>query len=238
VGYGIALSETLIERIKDFERLIYRTVERILGKEFRARGAAAQTIQEGYSLYVAVPRPSSMAVTLRLGRQMELPGFDLSGQVLDQILECFDLLNSGQDEELRHKIPQETYYQNFIGLAKRIAPDGERVNLVGLTRFKDGIETSVAVTKLQHQIIYVSQEEKKESTRKIVNVTGRLLLADATKARRKIKLIDDNGISYNIVVPEAMMDDIVKPLWDSVVAVRGAQIGVNIYLNEITKVTD
>ena len=238
VGYGIALSEVFVERIKDFERLIYRTVERKLGREFRERGAARRPIQEGYSLFIAAPRPASFAVTLRLGRQMELPGFDLSGEVIDEILECLELINTGQEDKLQQRIPQEAYYQNFIGLVKRIAPDGEKVSMVGLTRVKDGQEVRLAVTRKQNDISFAPSKIKKGERGKQISVTGRLLLADARRAAGRIQLIDNAGNAYNVVVPEGMMDDIVRPLWDEVVVVTGTRSGSKIYLNNISRATE
>lgn len=239
VGYGIALSEVFIERIKDLERLIYRTVERKMGREFREHGATSQTIQDSYGLYLSAPRPGSFAITLILGRQMELPGFDfdISGEVVDEIIECFNLLNIGREDELRNKIPDETYFQNFVGLAKRIAPDGEKVKMVGLTKVRDGQEVNVAFTRKQEQIVSTMKSLSDESEEKghLVSVQGRLLLADARKSKRKIQLVDEDNAKHDVIVPEGMMDDIVKPLWDEVVIVTGKKSGKKIYLHEITK---
>lgn len=237
IGYGIALSEVLVERIKDMERLIYRTVERKLGRDFRERGSAKKSILEGYSLYIAAPRPGSFAVTLRLGRQMELPGFDLSNEVIDEILECFELLNKGEEERLKEKIPQEPYFQNFVGLAKRIAPDGDKVSMVGLTKVKGETEVRLALTRTQEQISSTGTLStlKTGESGKLVAVTGRLLLADARKAAGKIQLIETDGTAHNIVVPEGMMDDIVKPLWDEVVTVSGIKSRSRIMLKEIVR---
>jgi hypothetical protein len=240
VGYGIARSEALIERIKDLERLIYRTVERKLGREFRERGSTRQSIQDSYSLFLSAPRPGSFAITLILGRQMELPGFefDISGEVVDEIIECFNLLNNGREEELKNKIPNETYFQNFVGLAKRIAPDGEKVKMVGLTKVRNGEEVRVAFTRRQEQIVSSTRSKDVDDETKgtIVSVQGRLLLADAREVTGKIQLIDENGGKYDIVVPEGMMDDIVKPLWDEVVVVTGIRTGKKIRLQEIDRV--
>ena len=238
IGYGMALSEILVQRIKDMERLIYRTVERKLGREFRERGSAGHQIQEGYSLYISAPRPASFALTLRLGRQMELPGFDLSVEVIDEILECFEVLNKGDENRLREKIPQEPYYQNFLALAKRIAPDGDKVSMVGLTKVSEGKEVSLAITRKQSDISLIPRKGERGETRKLISVTGRLLLADATKVERKIQLIDETGNRYNVIVPEGMMDDIVRPLWDEVVVVTGTRSGKKICLNEISKASE
>ncbi len=239
VGYGIALSDVFIERIKDLERLIYRTVERKLGREFRERGSTSQAIQDSYSLFLSAPRPGSFAITLILGRQIELPGFefDISGEVVDEIIECFNLLNNGRENELKNKIPNETYFQNFVGLAKRIAPDGEKVKMVGLTKMRDGEEVRVSFTRSQEQITSTIRSRPDEDEKKgsLVRVQGRLLLADARESRRKIQLVDENDAKHDIIVPEGMMDDIVKPLWDEIVIVIGNKVGKKILLSEITK---
>lgn len=240
VGYGIARSEVIIERIKDLERLIYRTVERKMGREFRERGATRQSIQDSYSLFLAAPRPGSFAITLKLGRQMELPGFgfDISSEVVDEIIECFSLLNSGREEDLKTKISDEPYYINFVNLAKRIAPDGEKVKMVGLTKVKNGEEVKVALTRMQEQItVTSSNQQEKDGYEKgsLISVQGRLLLADARETTGKIQLIDEKNTKYDVVVPEGMMDDIVKPLWDEVVIVTGVKVGKKIRLQEIDR---
>jgi RNase P/RNase MRP subunit p29 len=239
-GYGITLSEVFIERIKDLERLIYRTVERKMGRKFRERGATSQIIQDSYSLFLSAPRPGSFAITCILGRQMELPGFDfdISGEVVDEIIEDFSLLNNGQEKELKNKIPDETYFQNFIGLAKRIAPDGEKVKMVGLTKLRDGQEVRVSFTRKQEQIVTTMKTSLSVDEEKgvLVSVQGRLLLADARESKRKIQLIDEDNAKYDVIVPEGMMDDIVKPLWDEMVIVTGNKVGKKIRLREITKI--
>lgn len=237
VGYGVTLTESLIERIKDLERLIYRTVERLQGLDFRERGSSKKNIVNDYSLYMSAPRAGSFAVTLRLGKQMSLPGFDLSDKVIDELLECFELINEGAQEKLKEKIPTEPYFQNFIGLAKRIAPDGEKISLVGLTRRRGDSEVGVAIrktsTELSKAILNSSSEEKEVD--KTIQVRGRLLFADARKASGKIQLVESSGISHDISVPEGMMDDIVKPLWDEIVVVSGVRQKSKILLKEISR---
>jgi hypothetical protein len=241
VGNGIALSDVFIERVKDLERLVFRTVERIMGKEFRERGPTAQIIKNSYSLFLSAPRPGSFAVTLKLGRQLELPGFnfDISGEVVDEIIECFSLLNNSQEEQLKHRIPNDAYLQNFIGLAKRIAPDGEKVTMVGLTSLRDGEETKVPFRRRQENIhpTKIAESDKEPEKGQFVSVKGRLLLADARTAKSKIQLIDEGNIKHDVIVPEGMMDDIVKPLWDEYVEVRGILVGKKIHLKEILRIS-
>ena len=49
-----------------------------------------------------------------------------------------ELLNKRQDEELKTRINDENYYNNFVNIAKQIAPDGKRVTHVGFTLQRNG----------------------------------------------------------------------------------------------------
>jgi hypothetical protein len=169
---------------------------------------------------------------------MALPGMDLSSEVIDEIVDCFTLVNNGQEQALRERIPEEAYLQNFIGLAKRIAPDGNDVSMVGLTTTNQGEERRVALTRKQKDIPFLAKRDTLEEVGSPVSVTGRLLLADARKSERKIQLVDNEGKSHTIVVPEGMMNDIVRPLWNDIVTVTGVRIQRKIHLRDITPVTE
>lgn len=240
VAYGLTLSHIFVDRIKDMEKIIFRTVERKLGQPFRERGAAQRSVQDGYSLYMTVPRENSFAVTLRLGRQMSLPGLDLSRDVVDEVLACFELLNAGQDEALQKRIPQAPYYRNFVSLAKNIAPDGENVSMVGLTSIKNGRELQVKYTRSRPDISIVPRiAPASQEARELVTVKGRLRSADALKSQRTIRLKpDERSKPYTIIVPEGMMNDIVRPLWDDVVVVTGFRTGNKIQLVEIDRAAE
>jgi hypothetical protein len=235
VGLGIALSEVFIDRVKDMERILFRTVERLLGHDFRERGLPKRQIQEAYSLYLGAPRSGSFEVTLRLGRQMELPGLDLSAQVIGEVMDCFTLFSQAQEDRLKQRIPQESYYNNFIGLAKRIAPDGERVSVVGLTSLMRGAQVNLAITRKQKDIAPMAKIITPAEETRLVKVTGRLLLADARKPLGKIQLVEESGLSHPVSIPEGMMNDIVRPLWDDVVTVTGIRKGRIVHLKEIVR---
>jgi hypothetical protein len=65
-------------------------------------------------------------------------------------------------------------------------------------------------------------------------VVGVLRYADKTHEKaRLIKLIDDQGRSYLVEVPEGLMNDIARPLCDDRVAVRGYRRRKRIELQDI-----
>ena len=244
ISPGIAPSEHFIIRIEDVRKLMIRTVERLLGRPYREGGVLSRPIRE-YGLFVSVPRIASFAVSLRVSHPKEpLPGFEQeiqyvhSADIIDEIMSCLDSFNNAQEEQLRERIPQEAYYRNFIGLAKNLAPDGENVRQVGFTAFREGKEKRVSLTKPRDQM-RLGRERKEELAKAeggLRSITGVLLYADARKsARQNIQLIDDIGHSHNVIVPEGMMSDIVRPLWEERVQVTGYYKGKSIRLEDINR---
>lgn len=235
VGIGIALSDVFIEKVQDIERLLLRTVERKLAQKFREHGPAEKSILAGYSLFLVAPRPGSFTVTLRLGKQMSLPGMDISGDVIDEVISCLSYFNNAKEEKIKEIIPEPAYFNSFIGLAKRIAPDGENVKMVGLTKGSGEKEVKLCITRKQIDISQKAIIAAKLKKQKLIQVKGRLLFADARKEKGKILIIEKDKTEHKIFVPEGMMDDIVKPLWDDIVEVKGEQTRSGIKLIEINK---
>ncbi len=246
ISPGIAPSEQFIMRIEEAGKLIYRTVERLMGKPYREGGAVSRVVRD-YGLFISIPRAASFAVSLRVSRpiQKPLPVFEEEfeyvepTEVIDEVLTCLDLFNKSEENKLREKIPEEAYYRNFVGIAKNIAPDGNEVNLVGFTTVRKGVEKRVDLTKPRDELKLALEKhigEEPTAERKIQTITGTLRFADAINIERpKIKLIDENGNTYNIIVPEGMMSDIVRPLWGEPVTVTGFYRRGAIQLEEIRR---
>jgi len=245
ISVGLAPIEQLITRIEDARKLIFRVVERLMERPYREAGAVRGAVRE-YGLFVSVPRAASMAVTLRISRPKPLPGFEEeieyihSSQVIDELISCLDSFSRSEEKELRERIPQEAYYRNFVGIAKNLAPDGNEVRVVGFTALRRGQERRVSLTNPRDQIKLVPEfrrELEAKEKGEIATITGRLLLADARHSgREKIQLIDDEGQAHNVIVPEGMMSDIVRPLWEERVQVTGYYRRKSIRLEDINKV--
>lgn len=243
VGFGIAPTDAVIERIQHTQTLMYRFTERKLQKPYRGTGAPPKDIREAVSLFMAVPRAASYAVSLVVGgRQETLPGMSIGEAVIDEVVECLDLFVREEEEALRERIPSEEYLNNFKGLAKAIAPDGEQIQTVGFTALREGREKSVALRPVRRPVPVGAQfgaEPERPKERAEATVTGVLLFADALEHKQNlIKLVDEAGVTHSIVVPSGMMDDIVRPLWDSRVTVTGPRTRGRILLTDIAKARD
>ena len=74
---------------------------------------------------------------------------------------------------------------------------------------------------------------------KEATIRGMLKFADSTKPNSdEIRIVDDAGKKHRILVPQGMMDDIVRPLWDFEVEVTGVREGAILVLQDIVKAQD
>jgi hypothetical protein len=243
VGFGIAPTEAFLRRVENAENLLYRTAERKQGKPYRDRGRRDKSLSENLQLFMTVPRAASFAVTFRVGasEQLNLPGLGLAEQVIDELVECLALYKSGDEKRLHERIAEDAYYRNFMGLAQNIAPDGRNVELVGFTTLRGGTPKQVQLTHTRQDAPVQSPkaaetpptEKPHEAT---VEITGTLVFADSRKMARRaheIQIVSADNIHHTIVVPEGMMSDVVKPLWEEEVTVTGTQKGKKIHLMQI-----
>jgi len=230
-----ALSDVVFGRLQSVQNLIYRTTERLSQRPYRDAGISSAA--KRFPLYVTLPRPSSFAITLRLGRskQLALPGLDEASPVINDILNCVNLINQSDDQLLSEHISDVAYFNNFVGLIQKIAPDGESVKGVGFTAIIGGEERKVPLLREQTSITRIPKKTiESNADERITQVTGQLRYADSIKGN-EIKLVDESGKTHKIVVPEGMMSDIVKPLWYETVTVSGKRLGKKIILNDIQK---
>ena len=237
VGLGMVPTSDFLPRVRDVEALIFRTAERMSGREFREAGRRPKELVKKLELYVSVPRAASFAVSLRIGSaQRALPGMSFPREVIADLFDCFELLNAGDLQELEQRIPEETYFRNFVGLAEKIAPDGQRVRRVGFTAITNQGERRVALSPRQERIRgdAISPKPTESEPIPIAEVQGILLEADATSLQQgRIQVVDDDGRSHRFNVPRGMMSDIVKPMFEERVIVTAQRKGKHLLLESI-----
>jgi hypothetical protein len=226
IGYGMAKSDLVFDKLSTFEKLTFRTAERKSGKPFRPKGDVPKVIKMNFQNYISVPRAASFAFTIRIGapsEQLKFEGFESSVEIIEEVVENINLINQGEIEQLKTKITDETYLKNFISLSKELAPDGEEVNLIGLTIIKNNETKDVQFTRLRSDIS-ISQfeinEEVEDKDQKI-ELTGRLSAADDEKSN--IRLNVENDGKYLITVPDGL-SDIVKKYWGEQVKIKGTKV--------------
>jgi len=235
VGFGLVSSVDFISRIENASKILFRIVERRRDRPFREKGRPKKAVEDACEVFVSVPRAASFSVTLKLGRpmaQQRFPEFSETASIVDEFLDLMDLANSAKVEEIKERIPDPAYFRNFVALAKRVAPDGQAVRQVGLTAVRSGRERSIQLTR-PAAAFQLPQADGQAIGPEVVTVHGVLRYADAMHDEGFIKVVEEGGAAHTVRVPEGMMTDIVRPMWDCVVSVTGRQKGRHITLEDI-----
>jgi hypothetical protein len=220
VGYGDVPEPEIVSRVDAYRKLITRSVSRKRRIPF-SESPHTRSEDADFQLFLSAPRAASFAVTLRVGaREMqEHFNFDVSPDaVVKDVMQNLRHFESEREQELRQAIPDGDYRRNFVALARKLAPDGKRITLVGVTRAADGVTDELAMMqpRASHQV-----RKPKASDAPIVSLEGRLNFADSPDGKKsgriKLRTID---AEYKIAVPKGILSDIVRPHFDELVKIR------------------
>ncbi len=247
-SYGGTLVEPLMHRVEKVTALFYRTVERMLGVAYRESGSVRQEIKSFFGLYVNAFAPSSFAVAFQVGvpnNQIPLiTDFKKDAPVeaelvIDEVMNCLEMLERGEQEQLKQRIKDETYYENFVGIAKQLAPDGNDVRFVGFKALINGEERPVTLRKSREQLRDTFQVTEVAEEEGVIRVRykGTLTYASSPKSKKygTVKLLEaETGHPHNIKVPIALMKDVVQPYYEERVSIIVSKKGNNLYLDEIS----
>lgn len=239
VGHGLIRSDEFLNRIEIIEKMAFRTADRIRNKPFNDKGRPLKDNVVNFEPYLSIPRAASFAVTIRFGQsadQQVFEGMDVQTQLIDDILKNIKLINEENYNQLSENIKDESYRRNFIALTKQLAPDGDRIKLVGFTTTRNLNNNTVSLTKVSKEVQVQANIEDSilPVSKREIELTGTLSFADSKKS--KIKLTDSNNIDYEIEVPQGLLSDIVKPYFEETVIIRGIQEGKKILLKDIEKI--
>lgn len=251
-SYGKASAEILFSRVEKLTALYYRTVERLLKLPYRTNGSIRKELKEKYGLYVDALAPSSFGIAFHVGKpdnqlEFEFPDAGVRElispeDVVDEVMACFQMLEMNQPEELKKQIPDETYYENFVGLTKLLAPDGDKIKMVGFSVSRNGENKPIALKKNQQQIRddFGQKEQSDQSGEAHIKkeFTGILMHAHSPIGRKHglVKLYtqdEEKPTQIQIQVPIALMKDVVQPFYEEKVRVQVTERQDKFYLDEI-----
>lgn len=245
VSYGATSVEPLLLRVEKVRALFYRTIERMTGHEYKVNGYAK--VRDNFALFIKAFAPSSFAVSFQIGAPTDqgslFPEYEEHPQiepdtVVHELIECLGILESAYPEKLKEKIPDETYYTNFVGLVQQLAPDGEDIKAVGFRAYTENGDKPVTLRKRRSQFKVSDYSEvrpprSKEPTKE--RLSGVLTYASSRSKREgTVKLIDlESGESTTIKVPLALMKDVVQPYYEEKVTIVAIRKGKELRLDEI-----
>jgi hypothetical protein len=231
VGHGMVMYDEFFKRIRTAWTLIDRTMQRKMGAPYQRAGRVAKNYRP-FIPALSETRAGSFAITIRLavikGEQIPLPLITSAEQVIEEVITGIELINNGDQRGLRERIPQDSYFRNFLALTRDMAPDGDRINFVGFSSLKK----VVGLTRHRNRIEIAPQDFSGNVERTPIRVEGILDYASARRHKEAIGLTTEDGIAYKIVVQEGL-EDLVRVYFKQLVIVTGLYDRKQIYLEDV-----
>lgn len=220
VGFGFIEGSQFVKRVDALEKLIVRTAERKHNLPFRAAGSYSKSDTNELEVWYSIPRAASYAITIRLSkptrqRFLEFDQLVLPEMIINEVLTCINLFDQGEENALKRAITDETYYNNFVALAKKLAPDGQKIATVGLTSFNQGATSSAVLRQGVHAVW--SRRNVNDNSGEMREVAGIVVFAETSKDTFGVQT--DLGILEKIKVEKGILNDIVRPYYGDRVVV-------------------
>lgn len=224
---GLIDPSMLSKRILNFSTLVRNTIGNINRYKFRNR----RKVDQDYRVLATVPSFGSYKIGMTVTHvgPNRFPGISYFDGVRLKVMENLSLVNAGDISRLQSDLNDDRYLQNLVGLAKELAPDGDTITAVGIEAEIEGQFQSILLDStrdnLNEMVLPLDEESVADEyriTEERDTVVGVLQYADATKD--KVKLLTDDGKWWQIVVPEGLAEDVVKPYFGDRVQVEGRHI--------------
>lgn len=206
ISPGMADSHEFVDRVSTMQHLLNRTCESDQGMEYRDRGDPKTALK----LFVSVPRAASFAVSLRVANERDQGEFEFaeSSEVLNRLLDRLEMFDHEEFDALRRAIPGQQYFDKFIELASRFAPDGERVRLVGLTTVRGQTERRLQLKRPagrdEKGAVFVPSHEPRK-------FHGRVFFINTKDEENPvIKLMTDDDSEFRLKAEDDLLQQAVK----------------------------
>ena len=162
--------------------------------------------------------------------------------VIKEVIECLRILESAHPEQLQERITDKTYFDDFVGFAKQIAPDGKDIKTVS---FRSAVEDNRALilrkkrSDIKEGLLPITKGEREES--EPFSLSGYLMRA-STPIRGKFGTVGldsrELGERITIKVPIGYMKTAVQPHYEEMVVISGYQKDNKYYLEDIDKIDE
>lgn len=239
---GIAPADQLLTRVEKISTLVRRTVERKLHLPFQVNRPTPDERSNRFDLFVKALVPSSFAVIFQLGKPIQqmsyLPGELEPQEIVDEVLLCLEYIQYNDVDELKKRIPDESYFDNFVGLAKQIAPDGKDIKTVGFTVVRGGQDKPISFRKSKREIKTQFSRTRVEEEFETITLEGILTFANTplTKKFGTVKIRNEETKKETpILVPIGLMKDVVQPYYDERVTITAVVKGEKYYYEDMDK---
>ncbi|MDE2949389.1 MAG: hypothetical protein OXT68_01365 [Chloroflexota bacterium] len=233
VGYGKAALSELTSRMPSIGSMLQITAKSV----YRRLSDISEVSADDYSeipIFVDSFASGSFIVSLRLGSpiQNELLGFERFDNVIEPFLQHLNLVDRGEFYELQKELDDPDAYLDFVKAARKLAPDGNRVDSV---KFQASVHDQLKIVSFnatQRDLADVPLPEPTaeqgalngyQVTGSDLQKEGVLKVADGLVKTECVLVTDDNA-QWDIEGPEDVLDEIVRMYFKRRVAISGKQM--------------
>ncbi len=146
---GGAPLELILTKVNDISRYFYRTIEMLLDKPLRTRGAPERYIQEQCRpwLFQAPTGSYQFAVRVQRPMQPELFGENMPKiqHITDKFIQIIDAASREDVQDLESAVPNEGYRNVFLKMTRNLAPTGKTYSKLEIKPSRSSIVESVVL---------------------------------------------------------------------------------------------
>jgi hypothetical protein len=222
VSNGFIFYDLFKEKFEALQKLLEKTTQRLMNVPYKT-GNIAKDLKP-FVTGISVARAGSYAITVRLAHK--------ENQQTQLLIKPEEVINENNEENLKEHIHDIAYYNHFLSMASKLAPDGYEITGIGLT----GKKSKTGLTRKNSDIKLFSTEiviEKNSDIKEIKNIVGILDLASAKPNKPEyLELTAENKDIYRLRASEGL-DDYVRTFYKQQVIVSGKYDGEYIFVTDL-----
>ena len=237
---GGAPLDLILTKVNDISRYFYRTIEMLLDRPLRTRGAPERYIQEQCRpwLFQAPAGSYQFAVRVQRPAQPELFGDDLPKiqHITDKFIEIVDAASREDFEELERAVPKEDYRKAFLRMTRNLAPTGKSFEKLEIIPSRSRNVEKVTLspdsrTKVSNLIKSVAPpSEIAQAEGEHVRLLGTLRALHLDKDWIEVTItVNDKEEHVKVTEAGEVIDDIVGPMVNRRVVVDALRTASGVY---------
>lgn len=223
---GGAPLDLIVDKVQTIQSMFYRTIEFINGVSHRRVGRPAKELQESCRPWLFQSPPGSYQFSVAIQKPMQPDFFkqDVEPERIAQhFLEIVSASSSDDSELLEKLVPDESYRNTFLKLARNLAPTGKTFDRIEIRASGDtrpvalGVESRSNINQQLRNKPALPEKENEVPE----ELRGTLRAVHLDKDWLDI-LVD--GVSIHIDGLQDAVDDVIGPMVNRSVIVRAVRV--------------
>lgn len=212
IEYGAIYYNDFLKRADAMQKILRKTAVRMLNQPF---GTRKDILVPSFHVPTGGSFSIEVSISFKKGENGDI--FANPEKIVDEYIDCFDLLESGDFDSLSKRMGDSNHLSYFMSQSKIIAPDGNGVTSIDFI----GRRKSASLSKIPKDIpLYISMDES-EDNKNIVQMELQGILNYASKrSGNTIGIKHTDNKNYTISIDEGL-SEYVRDYFDREVRIRG-----------------